>query len=116
MNHLAGRRGRIQPSNSSNEDEDEKINPEKEQDAHSQHSSEEENDYVNEGSASGPEKILEDDIKYYLDRVASIADANPRTIRILSTYCLSQTYEEFFSQTNDRINYLSYLIRGDIGT
>ena len=82
MNRLAGLRGRVHPSNSS--DEDEKINPDHE-DVYSHHSSEEENDYLNEGSASGPEKILEDDIKYYLDRVAYIADANPRTIRFFST-------------------------------
>ena len=79
MNRRAGRLGHVS-------DEDEKYIPDYEdEDVNSHHSSEEENDYLNQGSASGPGKILEDDIKYYLDRVTYIADANPRTIRFLST-------------------------------
>lgn len=77
MNRQAGRR--IRRSRSS--DEDEKIEPNRgaEDD---ELLDEEENDYSKKEVSSGPGKILEDEIKYFLERVTYIGETNPSVLTI----------------------------------
>lgn len=76
MDRRAGLRNRARHSSS----EDEKISQDQENGDIQEDEDNEDNDYVNEASSSGPGKTLEDDIKYFLNRVSYIGETNPGTI------------------------------------